>query len=1309
MTSPKHVRPKRSVSSIGSRASLNDYLASSVMSHDSIFDGPGLGTSVPSSVSSFNRRSRYGSDASVSQFSVDYLQSEYNMSRYDAESVAAMSMEPRSHIPKSTGSAYSDEEELTEMMMEELNTHPVLLREDYADENDKRTYQAVYLIDEDLEIMIAGFKTDKTRLYVYRVLCVLSFGLLYLLFRWMPRWYVKYLGKSEPFASADWLSVETQWGEFSIHNLQTQFYENSLSTVFGASIRVSSLKDIDTDPFVDSFRYVSYRYTKFIYHPLLDCFLLQKDWKDPKWIRGTENVKSGLEREAINDRLKVFGNNDIDLKVKSAGQLLVDEVLHPFYIFQVFSIVLWCMDSYYYYAVCILLISVISVLNSLFETQKTMKRMREMSRFVCSVRVYRDGFWTSISSTDLVVGDVFELSDPELTTLPCDALLLTGDCVVNESMLTGESVPVSKLPTTDQGMHELFNFNDSVPASLAKHFLFCGTKLIQVRKPYVNGKEEGTSLAMAVRTGFNTTQGALVRSMLFPKPVGFKFYKDSFRFIIVMFGFALLGFVTSSVQFVRLGVHFRTILFRALDLVTIVVPPALPATLTIGITFAVSRLRKKGIFCISPQRVNVSGKLDVISFDKTGTLTEDGLDILGVLCVDDDKLGEMRTGVNDLCSKDLMSFDCPSGLLYTMATCHMLRLVDGELLGDPLDVKMFEFTNWAYSEENSSSKKNNNRLEDTAAIRAQHLAPPTVSPPWASDYSSMAESDLEFGLIKTFEFVSNLRRMSVIVKHGSAKQFSVYVKGAPEIMPSVCKPDSFPENYQETLDYYTHNGFRVIACAMKKLDNFNWAKAQKMKRDQAESDLTFCGFIIFENKLKSTTSGVIRELNDANIRTVMCTGDNVLTAICVGRQCGILPEDGLVFIPRLVENADSEEGDTTVLWEEIGQNGLTLDPKTLVPNPSPEETTLSIPTELHKLKNYHIAITGDVFRWIAANSPAELFNKLLLKAQIFARMSPSEKHELVSNLQALDYCVGFCGDGANDVGALKAANVGISLSEAEASVAAPFTSKSFDISCTLDVIKDGRAALVTSFSCFQYMALYSAIQFTTVSILYMTNSNLGDFQFLYIDLFIILPMAIFMGRSRPYHRLSRKRPTANLVSKRILAPLFGQIILLVVAQLVVVHVVRQQPWYIPPEHMEEGSSIFNSDVTSLFLVTCFQYVFIGIVLTVGPPYRERLFRNVSFVITILVLIVLNSWLVLGGDNQKILTKLLQISPSSLSFKRFIFAVAAVYYVLSALGQDIFFVFLIKKATVFVNKMLGRPAKVSKKLYKRLLRNQEPLK
>ncbi|EPX71920.1 P-type ATPase P5 type [Schizosaccharomyces octosporus yFS286] len=1308
MTSPRSIRGKNSVTSLGSKKSLNTYLASSLMSHDSIFDGPGLGTSIPSSISSFHHKTQRGSsDASVSQFSMDYLQSEYNLSRYnDTESIAAASSVDYPNIYRDNGSAvYSDEEEITEMMLEEHNFHPILRREspgEAAGISEDGCCQILYLVEEDLEVGIAGYRTNKLRARIYNLICILTFGLVYLIMRWLPRHYIRFIGKREPLATAEWLSIETQYGEISKSDIQVQPYENSLSTIFGASIRVATSEGTDNDPFVENFRYVNYRYMKLIFHPILERFLIQQDWKDPRWIRDTNVVKEGLERDAINDRTKIFGQNIIDLETKGVIQLLVDEVLHPFYIFQVFSIILWSLDAYYYYAICIFLISVVSIIGSLIETRTTLKRMREMSRFTCPVRVYRDGFWASIPSSDLVVGDVFEISDPELTVFPADALLLSGDCIVNESMLTGESIPVSKIPATNQGMKDLFAFSRIIPPSLSKHFLFGGTKIIQVRKPFVNEKEEGASLAMVIRTGFNTTKGALVRSMIFPKPTNFGFYRDSFRFITAMFIIAVIGFVFSSINLLTIGVPAKTIIIRALDLITIVVPPALPATLTIGTTFAISRLRKQGIFCISPQRVNVSGKLDLISFDKTGTLTEDGLDIMGVSVIEDSKLTDLRNNPSTLCSKDLLSNDSPSNLLFTMATCHMLRRVEGELLGDPLDMKMFEFTDWTYSEENFTNKlTSSEQSEDAAYMRTQQLIPPTVSPPWNDPSINYSESDLELGIIRTFEFVSQLRRMAVIVKHGQYKKMDIYVKGAPEVMPSICKPESFPENYQEVLDYYTHNGFRVIACASKHLENCTWAKAQRMKRTQVESDLDFCGLIVFENKLKSSTIPVINELEDSKIRTVMCTGDNVLTSICVGKRCGMLPQDGLVFVPRFEEEElIGDIASRKLIWQSIEDNDVYLDPQTLHPVVDSASRNL-LSSEFKRFKSYHMAITGDVFRWLVDYAPVELFNAILLKTQIFARMSPSEKNELVSCFQKLDYCVGFCGDGANDCGALKAADVGISLSEAEASVAAPFTSRWFEISCVLDVIKDGRAALVTSFGCFQYMALYSAIQFVTVSMLYTTNSNLGDFQFLFIDLAIILPIAVFMGRSKPFHRLAQKRPTANLVSKRILSPLLGQIFFICTFQYIILRLVRQQPWYIPPPAAgSEKSSIANSDVTSLFLFSVFQYILIGLVLTVGPPYRQRMWRNVSFTVSICALLGIAVSLTKLHDRNNYFMKVFRLTPMSDNFQNFIIFCALIYYVCAASGQQYIFTGLVNTISRLYRRLQNK-RKVSKKLYKRL--------
>ena len=110
-----------------------------------------------------------------------------------------------------------------------------------------------------------------------------------------------------------------------------------------------------------------------------------------------------------------------------------------------------------------------------------------------------------------------------------------------------------------------------------------------------------------------------------------------------------------------------------------------------------------------------------------------------------------------------------------------------------------------------------------------------------------------------------------------------------------------PVDYGDLLSFYTHRGFRVIACATKHIETLNWPKVEKMRRQDAESNLDFLGFIIFQNKLKPSTTGIIDELNNADIRKVMCTGDNILTAISVARECDLIDRTAHCFIPHFVD------------------------------------------------------------------------------------------------------------------------------------------------------------------------------------------------------------------------------------------------------------------------------------------------------------------------------------------------------------------------------------------------------------------------
>ncbi|XP_072037099.1 polyamine-transporting ATPase 13A3-like [Amphiura filiformis] len=892
----------------------------------------------------------------------------------------------------------------------------------------------------------------------------------------------------------------------------------------------------------------------------------------------------GLTDEQAAHRQAVFGFNQIIIRVKPILLLLVQEVLNPFYIFQLFSVSVWFADEYYYYAVCIILMSGISIGVSLYTTRTQSVTLRDMVYSDTTVQVLRNGEKIELGEDLVVPGDVI-IIPPRGCSMTCDAVLLSGNCIVNESMLTGESVPVTKIPlpknSSDKATPGIY-----VPDDHKRNTLFCGTRIIQTR---------GTGMvkAVVVRTGFSTTKGSLVRSILYPRPTEIKLHRDAIRFVIMLSIMAGIGFLYTIIIMVKAGSPIDVIIIRALDIITIAVPPALPASLTIGMVYAQLRLKRQGVFCISPTRINLCGMMDVVCFDKTGTLTEDGLDLMGVQEVLHKRFSPLQNRINSIQISRLIS---------GMASCHSLTMIEEELAGDPIDLKMFQATGWIFEEPRKldSSDESSSRPVLTI-VKTPH------------SYMNDDSTYYEIGIIRQFPFSSNLQRMSVVTRTNQNEDkdhepIEVFVKGAPEMVASLSKPETVPDDFADVLDYYTQEGFRVLALAYKTLDNaIDLPKVFDISRDEVESDLEFLGILILQNKLKVETKPVILQLRDAQISTKMVTGDNILTAINVAHKCEMIsPIDDVyrvtydagnvlyTLLPPIHEDVN----------EEKIQNGKKHD------NVSVSMT-----------KRHHLAIDGKTFEQIRAEFPEEL-EKIAVKGTVFGRMSPDQKTQLVDVLQHLDYSVGMCGDGANDCGALKTAHAGIALCEAEASVAAPFTSKTPNITCVPIAIREGRAALTTSFGMFKFMALYSMIQFVSVMILYSVQSNLSDLMFLYIDIVVCTTVVLLMGRTEAYDQISPNKPAKKLMNPTVIFSILAQVSLQTLFQLGAFLAVKQQSWYDPnPVEDPDEKNLVLYESTSVFLLSTFQYIIVALIYTPGPPYRKPIYTNILYVVAMLIITV----------------------------------------------------------------------------------------
>lgn len=144
------------------------------------------------------------------------------------------------------------------------------------------------------------------------------------------------------------------------------------------------------------------------------------------------------------------------------------------------------------------------------------------------------------------------------------------------------------------------------------------------------------------------------------------------------------------------------------------------------------------------------------------------------------------------------------------------------------------------------------------------------------------------------------------------------------------------------------------------------------------------------------------------------------------------------------------------------------------------------------------------------------------------------------------------------------------------------------------------------------MALYSLIQFTSVTLMLSLGSSMSDFQFLYVDLILTIPIATVMCHSKAYFKLGSKKPTSTLMSKRVLISLGGQILFQAFLQVYTFLWVQQQSWYTPP-NKDGGFKVAKCfENTAVFLVSSYQYLVIAVVYSVGPPFRERLSKNGSF-------------------------------------------------------------------------------------------------
>ena len=845
----------------------------------------------------------------------------------------------------------------------------------------------------------------------------------------------------------------------------------------------------------------------------------------------------------------------------------------------------------------IIAVLVVTLVGSITNYQKETKfhELNAVQNEGTIYKVIRNGVPETMKSDDILVGDLINIMVGDI--MPSDIILIEGNGIkMDESSLTGESDSLRKEPYEKCVLIKNENSSSKVPSPL----MLSGTNCVEgtgfgivlavgdhcqkgiIRRTVDNAQENSqTPLEKKLEdiaekiglfgmiAGIVTLVALTIRFIIHYLKNNKKYRKDSaMKDIVNAYLMNFPNYLYNSEIKNEANIHLTNpsseisanvlnIIMLCVSIIVVAIPEGLPLAVTLSLAFSIKKLMDFKNLVRKMHACETMGGANYICTDKTGTLTKNEMNVFRVLTakgqielketIEDNEakaLDKNKNIKNELKIREQHDIYFKNSNYWDQLRIAVALNVDGQIK---------ELENPDINGDTESCETKNKT--DKAFIDFLYRFKVSISEERAK-YTSNKK------FYKQIPFDSKRKRMTTFIKHdlsqtgyrlytkGGAEKVNVYCKNYLDPETGLVKPLGDTERYfiSDSVQQFNKQMLRSLYICYKDILEDEFENAEKFKNSDGKAldqyDLTFIACVGIRDSLRNGVKDAVAKCHSAGVNVIMVTGDNIITATAIAKDCGILGQDvnldnlqpgDIEQEPELTENPERRAGHI--------QNILETKPKALTGNtfysaigglicstcgldsnlckcPKTEAEAEQIANKTGKPKS---KIKNDTIK------DKVKFQELSKNLKVMARSQPIHKYALVLGLRELDKIVAVTGDGTNDAPALSKSDVGFAMFDGTdiAKEASDIVILDNNFSSLVIAIIYGRNIYdnIRKFLQFQLTVNFCACLLVFICACIGNETPLTTIQMLWINLIMDSLGSLALATEPPYEELLKREPT----------------------------------------------------------------------------------------------------------------------------------------------------------------------------------------